>query len=358
MGKTKERKLDHIKISLGRRVESEVNTGFEDVFLVHRSLPEIDKREIDLSANFLGRKISAPIIIAGMTGGHEKAKRINQNLALAAQELGIPMGVGSQRAAIENPKLAHTYAIAREVAPDTFLIANLGAVQFCKGYGAEEAKKAVEMISANALAVHLNPLQEAVQPEGDVNFKGALEKISEICKSSTPVIAKETGAGIAGEEALALEKAGVAAIDVGGLGGTSFAAVEHYRWKAKSSVAKSFWNWGVPTTISTIECAESVKIPVIATGGIRSGIDAAKALALGASACGIALPLLSKAVESYRAVVEELERIAEELRVAMFLVGARNVEELRNCDAVITGRTKEWLESRGIDCTKFARRRR
>ncbi len=349
------RKLDHILISLKKNVESKTKNGFEDVALVHCALPEIDRDEIDLSANFFGRKISAPIMIAGMTGGHEKAKKINENLALAAQELNIPMGVGSQRAAVENEKLAHTYSIAREAAPDAFLVANLGAAQLSKGYGIKEARKAVEMIGANALAVHLNPLHEAIQSEGETDFKRCIKGIEKLNKLGIPIIAKETGAGIAREEAALLVKAGIAGIDVGGLGGTSFSAVEYYR--NKGTIGKLFWDWGIPTAISTVECAESTNLQVIATGGIRNGIEAAKALALGASACGIALPLLRSAVKSDMEAVKELSRIIEELRTAMFLVGAASVTELGNCDVVITGKTKEWLESRGIDCRKFANRR-
>lgn len=350
------RKLDHILISLKKDVASKTKNGFEDVALVHRALPEIDRDEIDLCTTFFGRKISAPILIAGMTGGHEKAKKINENLAIAAQELNIPMGVGSQRAGIENEKLAYTYSIARDAAPDAFLIANLGAVQLCKGYGIKEARKAIDMIGANALAVHLNPLHEVIQPEGETDFKGCIRGIEKLNNLGVPIIAKETGAGIAKEEAVLLEKAGVAGIDVGGLGGTSFSAVEYYRKKA--SKGKLFWDWGIPTAISTVECAESTKLQVIATGGIRNGIEVAKALALGANACGIALPLLSKAVKSSREVAAELQRIIEELRTTMFLVGAANVGELKNSDVVITGKTKDWLESRGIDCKKFADRRK
>ncbi|MBI5253691.1 MAG: type 2 isopentenyl-diphosphate Delta-isomerase [Euryarchaeota archaeon] len=349
------RKLDHILISLKKDVASKTKNGFEDVALVHRALPEIDREEIDLSATFFGRRISAPVLIAGMTGGHEKAKKINENLAIAAQELNIPMGVGSQRAGIENEKLAYTYSIAREAAPDAFLIANLGAVQLSKGYGIKEARKAIDMIGANALAVHLNPLHEAIQPEGETDFKGCIRGIEKLSNIGVPIIAKETGAGIAREEAVLLEKAGVAGIDVGGLGGTSFSAVEYYRKKAGKG--KLFWDWGIPTAISTVECAESTKLQVIATGGIRNGIEVAKALALGASACGIALPLLRRAVKSSREVAAELQRIIEELKTATFLVGAANVAELKNSDVVITGKMKEWLESRGIDCKKFANRR-
>ncbi len=348
------RKKEHVKISLRDDVESRVRNGFEDITLVHRALPELDKGDIDIKTNFFGKEVSAPILIAGMTGGYEGAKEINKNLALAAQELGIPMGVGSQRAALENEKLASTYSIAREVAPDAFLIANLGAVQFAKGYGLKEARKAVEMISADALAVHLNPLHEAIQPEGDMEFKGCLEKLGELRDLGVPIIAKETGAGIAREEALALEKAGIAGIDVGGLGGTSFAAVEHHR--RKDGRGKLFWDWGIPTAISTIECREYSDLPVISTGGIRNGLDVAKAIALGAVACGLALPLLRMAVKSHKDLIGGLKEIMEDLRVPMFLAGAGSVGELGEKDLIIGGTVREWLEARGIDCDKYANR--
>lgn len=348
-----DRKLDHIEISLREDIQSRAKNGFDDITFVHRALPEINRDEIELTCDFFGRKIGAPIIIAGMTGGHEKAEEINRNLALAATELNIPMGVGSQRAGIEDEKLTPTYSIARETAPDIFLIGNLGAVQFSKGYGIEEAKKAVEMIDANALAIHLNPLQEAIMPEGDTDFKGALEGLEELKDLDVPVIAKETGAGIAMEEAKLIEKAGAAGIDVGGLGGTSFSAVEYYRRKG---FEKTFWDWGIPTAVSTIECIEGTKLNVISTGGVRNGLEVAKALSLGAVACGIAHPLLSGAVKGKDDVLNTLNRVIDELKTAMFLTGARTIEELRNVDIVITGMTKDWLENRGMDCKKYARR--
>ncbi len=351
---TKDRKLDHINICLKEDVISRVKNGFQDITFVHRALPEIDKDDIDTGTNFFGKTISAPIIIAGMTGGHSKAKEINENLALAAQELNIPMGVGSQRAAIDDETLEDTFSIVRDAAPDAFLIANLGAVQFAKEYGIREAKKAVEMIKADAIAIHLNPLHEAMQPEGDVNFKNCLEEIGKL-KLKVPVIAKETGGGIAREEAKKLEDAGVKGIDVGGLGGTSFSAVESFR-NEDNDMGRLFWDWGIPTAISTIECAEYTDLEIIATGGMRNGIEAAKALALNASACGIALPLLGKATRSHKDVIKEIKRVVEELRAAMFLVGAQNIQDLIKTNLIIRGNTKKWLESRKIDCKKYANR--
>ncbi|MEK6977393.1 MAG: type 2 isopentenyl-diphosphate Delta-isomerase [Candidatus Hydrothermarchaeota archaeon] len=349
------RKLDHILISMEKDVQSRKGNGFKEITFVHRALPEIDKEEIDLSVDFFGRRIKAPIVIAGMTGGHEKALEINRNLALAAQEMGIPMGVGSQRAALEDPSLVPTYSVARDAAPDAFIIANIGAVQFASGYGLKEAERAVDMIGANALAVHLNPLQEALQPEGDWSFKGCLDGIRGLRGLRVPIIAKETGAGIAREEAVLLEEAGVQGIDVGGLGGTSFAAVEQYRQERDSG--STFREWGIPTAVSVIECVEYTDCKVIATGGIRSGLDVAKALALGADACGIAWPLLSRALKGPGEVVKEVGRLLEELRIAMFLLGARDMGGLRGSDMIIGGGVREWLEGRGMEWRKFANRR-
>ncbi len=347
------RKLDHINISLKEDIQSRIKNGFDDITFVHRALPEINLDEIDLTCDFFGRKIGAPIIIAAMTGGHERAEGINRNLALAAAELNIPMGVGSQRAAIEDNKLSQTYSVAREAAPDIFLIGNLGAVQFSEGYSIKEAKKAVEMIGANALAVHLNPLQEAIMPEGDTHFEGALEGLKKLKDLDVPVIAKETGAGIATEEAKLIEMAGAEGIDVGGLGGTSFSAVEYYRRKGLET---TFWDWGIPTAVSTIECIEGTKLNIISTGGIRNGLEVAKALSLGAVACGIAHPLLSGAMKGKNEVLNTLNRVIEELKTAMFLAGVRTIKDLRNVDIVITGMTKDWLENRSIDCKKYASR--
>jgi isopentenyl-diphosphate delta-isomerase len=352
----RDRKLEHINISLTNPVESKVSSGFEDIIPVHRALPEIDLRGLDLSTDFFGREISAPLVITGMTGGHEKAKKINQNLAMAAQDLGIAIGVGSQRAAIEDEGLADTYSIVRETAPDAFLIANLGAVQFSSEYSLEHAKLAVDMIQADALAIHLNPLQEAVQPEGDRNFRGCVEGISKLRKIGIPIIAKETGAGISREDAGLLKKAGVSGIDVGGLGGTSFSAVESYREGVDKELARSFWDWGIPTAVSTIEVIEGTGLPVISSGGIRSGVDVAKALGVGAMAAGMALPVLRGAVKGADEAKAALNSVIEELKIAMFLMGAENVEGLLKSDLVITGRTGEWLSSRNIDVTKYANR--
>jgi isopentenyl-diphosphate delta-isomerase len=260
------------------------------------------------------------------------------------------MGVGSQRAGVQNPELIPTYSIVREEAPSAFLIGNIGCQQI------ELAQKSVEMIKADALAVHLNPLQEAIQPGGDVDASGHIKAVEEICKTlEVPVIAKETGAGINAQDAVALENAGVGAIDIAGAGGTSWAAVETYRAKDRT-MGNIFWNWGIPTAASTVEVCQSVQIPVISSGGIRTGLDAAKALALGADAVGVALPLLKEAYTGHQAVINKINQFNEELRVAMFLVGASNIAELKKSALIIKGDTREWLNERGFDTKKYARR--
>ena len=360
---TRRRKADHIDICLEEDVQARtVTTGFEDVHFVHRALPEINREEIDLKIKVFNHEFSAPIIVGAMTGGTAKAEKINAAIAKAVEQLGLGMGLGSQRAAIENPKLEKTFSIARKNAPTAFLIANLGGPQLVQGYGLKEARKAVEMIEADALAIHLNPLQEAIQPEGETKFKGLTKKIGEIvAELDVPVIVKETGAGIAAEEAKKLESVGVKGIDVAGAGGTSWAAVEYYRAKkAKNSflerLGEAFWDWGIPTAVSLVEVVQSVSIPVIASGGIRDGVQAAKALALGASLSSLSSPILKQAVKGPEEVKKTLEHIIEELRNAMFLVGADSIEKLRKVPLIITGKSLEWLRLRGFNPEIYARR--
>ena len=281
---TGKRKDEHIRICLDQKAQARnITAGFEDIQLVHRALPETDRAKINLKTTFLGKQFSAPIIVGAMTGGTSKATQINASIAEAVEKLGLGMGLGSQRAALEDKSLEKTYRVARERAPHAFLIANIGGVQLVQGYGAKEVKQIVEMIDADAVAIHLNAVQEAVQPEGQTEFKGILSKIKEIAATiNQPIIVKETGAGISAEDARLLEDAGVKAIDVGGVGGTSFAAVEYYRGSPKEGVqhflGEALWDWGIPTVISLIEAAENVKVPLIASGGVRSGTDIAKVI--------------------------------------------------------------------------------
>jgi len=363
---TSDRKIEHLLLCVEKNVEAHKTllgfraSGFDDVDLVHNCLPEINKKSLNLDVEFMGKKLRAPILIASMTGGHPDTKAVNATLAGAAEELGIGIGVGSQRAAIEDSSLEDSFRVVRDKAPNAFIYGNVGAAQLNE-FGIEGLKRAVEMIGADAMAIHLNFLQEAIQPEGNIDATGCLTAIKKICKElSVPVIVKETGAGIAYPQAVAICEAGAAAIDVGGLGGTSWAGVETYRAQKRGDLlsehlGKQFWNWGLPTVASIIE--SSISIPVIATGGVQSGIDVAKSMALGASLCGIALPLVAPALKGQKDVVDKLTVITEELKVAMFLTGCRTVEELGNSPVVITGKTKEFLEQRGFETGKFARKR-
>ncbi len=362
-GEVSKRKLNHLRICLTRDVKpKKLTTGFEDVYLVHNALPELDLEEIDTSATFFGYKFSFPVFIAAMTGGVKAALKVNANLAEAAEKLGLGMGVGSQRAALENPKLRESFKIVREKAPNIFIAANIGAAQLTKGYGVDEALKIVEMVNANALAIHLNPLHEVLQVEGEAMFNGVLRKIDELKKSlNLPIIVKETGSGVSAETVKKLEEAGVDCIDIGGGGGISWAAVEYYRArgvekKVKQALCLTFWDWGIPTAVSLIEAAKSTRLPIIATGGIRSGVDVAKSLALGAQLAGVASPLLKPAFKGVNAVIWHLRVMSEELKISMFLAGKKSVEELKEAPVVILGRTFEWLKLRGFNIEEYARR--
>ena len=316
-----ERKADHIEVSLKENVQAKnVTTGFEDVTLVHRAMPEIDRDQIELSTTVFGYKFSAPLFVGAMTGGTPDAKKINAIIAQAVEELGLGMGVGSQRIAIDNPEVADSFSVVREKAPTAFVLANIGGPQLVTKYGVAEAKKAVEMVKANVLAIHLNPLQEAVQPEGDTDYSNLLQKIRKLVQDlDVPVIVKETGAGISAEDAAMLETAGVAGIDVAGVGGTSWAGVEYYRAKARNDecsqkLGETFWDWGMPSAASLVETVNSVNLPIIASGGIRTGIDVVKSLALGASLASATFPFLGSATKDSEDVKKTLMYFVEEVK--------------------------------------------
>jgi len=324
------RKAEQLRVSLEHEVNYPgVTTGLEEYFFLHQALPEMDLSEVDVSLVLFGKRLKAPLLISPMTGGVPEARRINLNLAAAAQELGIAMGVGSQRAAIEDPDLVETFRV-REAAPDILLFANLGAVQLNNGYDADFCLKAVEMIGADGLILHLNPLQEALQPGGETNFSGLLSRIEKVCRSlPVPVVVKEVGCGISGEAARMLKEAGVAGIDVAGAGGTSW--VEVSRYLGAGDVAEAFRSWGIPTALALRLVREAVPgLVVFAGGGIRNGVDAAKAIALGADAVGIAGPLLRLGLESPLAVLNYLETVTRQLRIAMFCSGIRDLKGLKN----------------------------
>ena len=354
---TENRKAEHLRICLTEDVQAKkVTTGFEDVHLLHKAVPQMSLSDVDTTVSFFGKKLKAPIIIEAMTGGTPEAAKINANLAEAAERFGLAMGVGSQRAALETPRLESTFKVAREKGPHVFLIANLGLPQILAEKGVEAARRAVEMISADALAVHLNILQEAIQREGETSFHGALNRLREVAKElSVPVIAKETGVGIVSEDVRLLEGSGVKGIDVGGAGGTSWAAVESYRERGvKNRLGITFWDWGIPTAVSVVEAISSTDLAVIASGGVRTGLDAAKAISLGADVAGLAWPLLKPAVEGNLDYV--LNALVEEFKTSMFLTSARRVEDLKRCPVVVTGKTAEWLKVRGFRYEELARR--
>ncbi|MBN1896342.1 MAG: type 2 isopentenyl-diphosphate Delta-isomerase [Candidatus Aenigmarchaeota archaeon] len=323
---TSKRKDEHIRICLHDNVESSRSNGFEWYEFSHNALPEIKWEDIDTSTAFLGKRLFAPLFIEAMTGGTAESERINKNLAEAAQELGIGMGVGSQRAMIETPELKDTYDV-RGVAPDIFLAGNIGASHILK-YPVEKIEKALNAIGADALAIHLNPAQEIAQENGDRNFSGVLEKIKAITRDlKKPVIVKEVGSGISADVARRLAAAGVDAIDIAGVGGTSWIKVDSMIGRTPYA---EFYGWGIPTAESLESCRKAVRTPLIASGGIRTGIEVAKALSMGASLAGMALPLLKAANRSSDDVINLLEQVIIELKSVMFLTSSKKITDLRN----------------------------
>jgi len=332
LSKTQQRKKEHLELCLDTQsVTSTLTTGLDRYRFIHNALPELDLDEIDVSTTFFGKRLQAPILISSMTGGFDLARKVNRNLAAAAQRLGIAMGVGSQRVAIEEPSAATSFQV-RDVAPDILLFGNLGAVQLNYGYGVEQCRRAVEMIGADALILHLNVLQEAVQPEGNRNFKGLTEKIAAISGAlEVPVVAKEVGNGISVDAALRLRSAGVKAIDVAGRGGTSWSAVEAQRAARQGKAPdQTFTDWGIPTEEALVSVRRALPdMPLIASGGIRSGVDIAKSVALGADIAAFGQPLLAAALASADKVIELIAVIIHELKVSMLCVGAPNLQALK-----------------------------
>ncbi|MGC9502815.1 type 2 isopentenyl-diphosphate Delta-isomerase [Baaleninema sp.] len=335
---TQARKADHLRICLEEDVRfRETTNGLERYRFTHCCLPELDFDDIDLTTSFLGKSLGAPLLISSMTGGTDRAKTINYRLAEVAQHYRLAMGVGSQRVAVENPEVTDTFAV-RSVAPDILLFANIGAVQLNYDYGLEECRRAIESIEADALILHLNPLQECVQSRGDTNFRGIIDKINDLCyKLPVPVIAKEVGNGISAKMAKRLMEAGVSAIDVAGAGGTSWAKVEAKRAQdvKQRRLGTLFADWGIPTA----ECIVGVRsidseIPLIASGGLRNGLDAAKALALGANLAGLATPFLKAASESTDTLHELVDLLQSELATVLFCTGNGSIAALQGSDAL------------------------
>lgn len=331
MSTTISRKTDHIRINLEEDVRSGITTGLEKYRFEHQALPEIDLDQVDLSLELFGKRLQAPILISSMTGGTQEAAAINRTLASAAQQTRIAMGLGSQRAAIEHPELADTFRV-RRYAPDVLLFANLGAIQLNYGYGVDHCRRAVEMVEADALILHLNALQEAVQPEGDTRWSGLLEKIERVCRElPVPVIAKEVGWGFSETAARHLAEAGVAAIDVAGAGGTSWSQVEMHRAEnpSQARLAAAFLDWGIPTGQAILNVRQAApEVKTLASGGLRSGVDIAKTIALGATLGGMAGPFLKAAVRSEEETVLTIQEVRREIQVCMFAAGASNLGSL------------------------------
>ncbi|MEM0128363.1 MAG: type 2 isopentenyl-diphosphate Delta-isomerase [Thermoplasmatales archaeon] len=342
------RKIEHIDIISKQDVRHEYNF-WDDIEIIQKSMPEIDYDEIDTSTVFLGKRLKLPILISSMTGGHPDTRKINENLAIGAAEGGIAMGVGSERAAIQNRSNEDSYqVVTRYDVP--LRIANIGAPQLVnQAKGAltdEDVEYAVDLVKADALAIHFNFVQELSQPEGDRRSKGIGKRLASLA-SRYKVIAKETGAGFSMQDAMEFKKAGVSAIDIGGRSGTSFAAVESKRSEIrgnaeKESVGKTFWNWGIPSPISLI--LANVGLPLIASGGIRNGLDVFRGIAMGANIGGLASTFLKAALVSDREVTKLIERLGNELKTAMFLTGCLNLQEIRGVRRVYVGRLSEWIK--------------
>ncbi|XWX05062.1 type 2 isopentenyl-diphosphate Delta-isomerase [Aggregatilineales bacterium SYSU G02658] len=331
---TESRKVDHIRINLEQNVDfPRLTTGLERYRFVHRALPELDFDTVDTTQTFFNKTLKAPLLISSMTGGADLALRINRNLAEVAQAHGIAMGLGSQRAAIEDPQLAYTYQI-RHIAPDILLFANLGAVQLNYRYGVDQCRQAVDMVEADALILHFNVLQEAVQPEGDTRFANLASQVEAVCRGvGVPVIAKEVGWGFSPADIRLLVDAGVAAIDVAGAGGTSWSEVEYHRAPTSfhANVARAFADWGISTADGLRYAREAAPhLPTIASGGLRDGIDMAKTIALGASLAGYAGPFLKAAADSVEAADQYARELITQLRVAMLCTGSRDLAALAN----------------------------
>jgi len=334
----RDRKLEHIRLALEERMQLG-RSFFDDYRFEHAALPEIDIAEVDTGVEFLGRRLEAPLLVSSMTGGTETAGRINRNLAAGAERAGVAVGVGSQRKALEDPAKADTFRV-REVAPSAVLLANLGAVQLNYGMGVRECEEAVAMIGADALILHLNPLQEAIQPEGQCNFAGLLPKIGAVVRElSVPVVVKEIGCGISESTARALAGQGVRIVDTAGVGGTSWARIEAQR-AGDLDIGELFAGWGLPTPESIRQVKSAAAgmgndgLTVIASGGIRNGLDAAKAIALGLGLAGLAYPFLAPAMESAAAVADKVRRTVRELKICMFCLGVKTISELQRVKLV------------------------
>ncbi len=338
MDQTAKRKSSHVDLVLNQKIDYLKSTGLEKYEFVHNALPEIDFSEIDTSVRFFSHKFSSPIIVSSMTGGYDRAARINSSIAELCVERNIGMGVGSQRQALQNDDYVESFRIVRKISKDIFVMGNIGAAQVADGFALREVRKIIDMVAADALAVHLNALQELIQPEGDKNFRGVLNGIGRLVGAAKiPVIVKETGAGIGADAARRLIEVGVSAIDVSGAGGTSWAAIETLR-RSDRRIGRKFWDWGIPTADALVQVnalRSRNKIMLISSGGIRDGMDVAKSIALGADLCAGAQPFL-KALDrgGTKGLVREFDAWVEELKGAMLLTGSTNINQLKKAKIV------------------------
>ncbi|MBD3194163.1 MAG: type 2 isopentenyl-diphosphate Delta-isomerase, partial [Candidatus Lokiarchaeota archaeon] len=341
------------------QVESNKTTWLEHINFVHDAIPELNLEDLVVSSEFLGKLISAPIIIGAMTGGTELTKKINISLAKAAQKFRIPMMVGSQRVILRHPETKPTFSAVREAAPDIPIVGNIGIAQVATSENFDYVREVVDNIKADAIAIHLNVIQELIQPEGDKIFAGAIENIKKLKKEyDIPIVMKETGCGISKETAQIFSDIEVEVIDVSGLGGTSWVAVEYYRAKkeqmqSKMELGKIYWDWGIPTAASIIEVKAGVyknpNIKIIGSGGIRTGIDIAKSIRIGADYAALARPFLMAALDGGRAIDTFIEKLVNELKITMLLTGSKTIEELKSVPIIIDAALKEWLERRNIN---------
>jgi isopentenyl-diphosphate delta-isomerase len=361
LSETSRRKLEHLELVSKGSTEASESTLLEYVRLVHRASPLTDLSHVDLTKDFCGKELRAPLMITGMTGGHPEAERVNAQLAEVAERFGIALGVGSQRAGIESPSLARTYSVVREKAPSAFIVANLGAPQLGKGYGIREAVAAIEMIKADAIAIHFNPGQEAYQDEGDTNFSGVLAKLEELVEElSVPVIVKEVGTGLSREDVALLSSIGVKCFDVAGLGGTNWIKVEALRSAARHGglplrdPGPLADRWGNPTAVAVVEArAAAPWAYIVGSGGVRNGLDVAKVIALGADVAGFAAPALRALSKGPQSLTSFIEGLIYQLKTAIFMVGGTKVEDLWRSGLTIWGRLNEELKIRGVDVERY-----
>jgi len=358
---TSNRKLAHLQICLENDVQARsVKTGLDDISFTHKAITDLNLTDIDLSVEIFNKKLKIPLIISGMTGGHNFSSKLNHYLSKAVDETNIGMGVGSQRAALEDFNLRESFEIVRKNAPNSLIIGNIGSGQIALGLSKEEFREIIDMIEANAVAIHFNPLQEAIQIEGDTNLSNLHSKISNIIQNiRTPVIAKEVGSGFSLSDINDIQNMKFSGIDIQGVGGTSWAGVESIR--ANSSLLKKtgeiFWDWGIPTALSTILATRYFKGAIIGSGGVRNGLDVGKLLALGADVAGMAIPFLfATQFNSSEPVVQLIHEIEYQLRLCCFLTGSRNLQELKKAPLLITGKTAECLRLYGINPKEFLNR--